>query len=155
MSIDSEPQVEGELVQDQTLITSKAMQQSLEQKGYGELSKKEFFLKPFESLYLLYCDKLKLSKGKKRIDFDSLMQTCIKQDAESLTKFLIYRDLRTRGYTVKDGFGFGSDFRVYERGDFGEKAQNIWYLVLMKENKKKLVSFKKRLNRLHRWEKNQ
>ncbi|KRT62024.1 MAG: tRNA intron endonuclease, tRNA-intron endonuclease, archaea type [Thaumarchaeota archaeon CSP1-1] len=148
MSIDSEPQVEGELVQDQTLITSKAMQQSLEQKGYGELSKKEFFLKPFESLYLLYCDKLKLSKGKKRIDFDSLMQTCIKQDEESLTKFLIYRDLRTRGYTVKDGFGFGSDFRVYERGDFGEKGAKYLVFGLNEGKQEKIGQLQKKIEQI-------
>ena len=141
MSVDSEPQVEGELAKDQTLIKNKTMQQSLEQKGYGELNKKKFFLKPFESLYLLYCDKLKLSKGKKKIDFDSMMQVCIKHDGDSLTKFLIYRDLKTRGYTVKDGFGFGSDFRVYERGQFGEKSAK--YLVFgLNEGKQEKIGLK-------------
>lgn len=127
MSTESEPQVDGLLVKDQTLISSRDMQNSLEQKGYGEVSKKKFFLKPFESLYLMYCNKLKLTKGKKSFNFDSLMRICIKHDEDAFTKFLIYRDLRTRGYTVKDGFGFGSDFRVYERGDFGEKGAK--YLV--------------------------
>jgi tRNA-intron endonuclease len=37
------------------------------------------------------------------------------------TRFLIYRDLRSRGYVAKEGFGFGVDFRVYERGDYGNK----------------------------------
>jgi len=60
MSIESEPQVAGELVKDHTLISNKEMQDSLENKGYGEIHKKNFFLKPFESLYLLYCDKLEL-----------------------------------------------------------------------------------------------
>ena len=50
------------------------------------------------------------------------MNICLKHDSDILTKFLIYRDLRNRGYVVKDGFGFGSDFRVYERGHFGEKG---------------------------------
>ena len=31
------------------------------------------------------------------------MEICIKQDENILTKFLIYRDLRTKGYVVKDG----------------------------------------------------
>ena len=34
---------------------------------------------------------------------------------------MIYRDLRSRGYVAKDGFGFGIDFRLYERGEFGVK----------------------------------
>ena len=54
METESEPQVEGELVKDQTLISKKEMQQALEQKGYGEITKKKFYLKPFESLYLRY-----------------------------------------------------------------------------------------------------
>ena len=95
MSADSEPEVEGELVKDQILISNKETQKILEQKGYGEISKKKFFLKPFESLYLLYCNKLKLNKGGKIIDFTSLMQTCIKHNEDALTKFLIFRDLRS------------------------------------------------------------
>ena len=35
--------------------------------------------------------------------------------------------MRNRGYIVKDGFGFGSDFRVYDRGHFGEKGAK--YLI--------------------------
>ena len=116
------PIVEGELISDQTIISNKDMIHELELKGYGELEKEKLFLKFFESLYLLYSNKLILKKGKKKIDFDGLMNICQKQDPEALTKFLIYRDLRNRGYVVKDGFGFGSDFRVYERGHFGQKC---------------------------------
>lgn len=148
MATESEPQVDGELVKDQTLITSKQMQQSLEQKGYGEQNKNKFFLKPFESLYLLYSDKLTLSKGKKKIDFNSLMQTCIKRDEESLTKFLIYRDLRTRGYIVKDGFGFGSDFRVYERGHFGEKGAKFLVFGLSEGKQEKIGQLQKKIQQI-------
>ena len=52
--------VEGTLVKDHVLVSNKDMQHSLELKGFGEEMKKKFFLKPFESLYLLYVDKLKL-----------------------------------------------------------------------------------------------
>ena len=43
------------------------------------------------------------------------------RDQTAWTKFLIYRDLRTRGYIPKEGFGFGTDFRVYEKGEYGSK----------------------------------
>lgn len=127
MDNDSEPNVEGMLIDDQTFISDSTMQHDLELKGYGDLTEKKFFLKPFEALYLLYSNKLKLHKGSKLVDFDTLMQICIKFDEDILTKFLIYRDLKTRGYTVKDGFGFGFDFRVYDRGHFGAKGAK--YLV--------------------------
>ncbi|MCS7106009.1 MAG: tRNA-intron lyase, partial [Candidatus Aenigmarchaeota archaeon] len=31
-------------------------------------------------------------------------------------QFIVYRDLRERGYLVKTGYKFGAHFRVYERG---------------------------------------
>jgi tRNA-intron endonuclease len=46
----------------------------------------------------------------------------LKNDLSIFTKFLIFRDLRTRGYIAKEGFGFGDDFRVYERGEYSRKA---------------------------------
>ena len=38
-----------------------------------------------------------------------------------MSVFLVYRDLRSRGYVAKEGFGFGNDFRVYERGEYEKK----------------------------------
>jgi tRNA-intron endonuclease, archaea type len=148
MSLEPDPQVEGDLVKDQTLIKNKIMLQNLELKGYGEFSKKKFFLKPFESLYLLYCDKLTLFQGKQKVDFDSLLQACIKNDEDALTKFLIYRDLRTRGYTVKDGFGFGSDFRVYERGHFGEKGAKYLVFGLSEGRQEKIGKLQKKIDQI-------
>ncbi len=148
MELESEPRVEGTLVKDQVLITTKEMQQSLELKGYGEISKSKFFLKPFESLYLLFNDKLKLKKGKRIIDFNSLMQICIKSNKDILTKFLIYRDLRTRGYTVKDGFGFGSDFRVYDRGHFGEKGAKYLIFGLNEGKQEKIGQLQKKVQEI-------
>lgn len=150
MEIESEPLVEGELVKDQTLISKKEMQQVLEQKGYGEIANKKFFLKAFESLYLLYYEKLKLKKTHKIIDFDSLMQTCKKYDEEILTKFLIYRDLRNRGYIVKDGFGFGSDFRVYERGHFGEKGAKYLIFGMNEGTQEKIGQLQKKIEQITR-----
>lgn len=45
----------------------------------------------------------------------------LKGDISIFTKFLVYRDLRSRGYVAKEGFGFGLDFRVYERGEYLKK----------------------------------
>ena len=123
--MDETPEVNGDLILDQVCISNKNMIHDLEQKGYGEIEKGKLFLKPFESLYLLYTHKLFLKKNKTKIDFDTFMSICQKTNSEILTKFLIFRDLKTRGYVVKDGFGFGSDFRVYERGHFGEKGANF------------------------------
>jgi len=146
--MDETPLVEGELISGQTRVSNKEMIHELELKGYGELENNKFTLKFFESLYLLYSEKLNLKKNKKKIDFDDFMIICQKQDPEALTKFLIYRDLRNRGYVVKDGFGFGSDFRVYERGHFGEKGAKFLIFGLNEGQQEKMGHLQKKIEQI-------
>jgi len=142
------PQVEGFLHDDNVVIKDETMIHDLDLKGYGEKSKTGFTLKPFESLYLLYTSKLILYKSNKKIDFDTLMEICEKFDSSILTKFLIYRDLRTRGYIAKDGFGFGSDFIVYERGHFGEKGAKFLIFGMNEGSQEKIGSLQKKIDEI-------
>ncbi|KEQ56445.1 tRNA-splicing endonuclease protein [Marine Group I thaumarchaeote SCGC AAA799-E16] len=142
------PLVRGTLVSDQACIVDENMIHELELKGYGEIENEKLLLKQFETLYLLYTNKLVLKKSKKQIDFDSFMNICQKTDPEILTKFLIYRDLRNRGYVVKDGFGFGSDFRVYERGHFGEKGAKFLIFGLNEGQQEKMGNLQKKIQEI-------
>ena len=76
------------------------------------------------------------------------MGLCQKIDPEILTKFLIYRDLRNRGYVVKDGFGFGPDFRVYERGQFGEKGAKFLVFGLNEGQQEKMGTLQKKVEEI-------
>ena len=142
------PIVNGELISDQTCISDKNMIHELDLKGFGEIEKEKLFLKSFESLYLLYTKRLILKKNKKKIDFDFFMSLCQKADSDILTKFLIYRDLRNRGYVVKDGFGFGSDFRVYERGHYGEKGAKFLIFGLNEGQQEKMGNLQKKVEEI-------
>ena len=133
---------------DQVCISDKKMIHELEQKGYGDIEEKGLFLKQFETLYLLYAKRLVLKKGKKTIDFDTFMNICQKTDSEILSKFLIYRDLRNRGYVVKDGFGFGIDFRVYERGHFGEKGAKFLIFGINEGQQEKMGNLQKKIQEI-------
>tara|TARA_B100001971_G_scaffold207158_1_gene226937 strand:+ start:85 stop:681 length:597 start_codon:yes stop_codon:yes gene_type:complete len=148
MSFEKDSEIQGVLIKNQIMVLNPDSQRDLEQKGYGEFEKNKFYLKSFESLYLLYTGALTLFKGKKKVDFDSLMQICKKNDEGILTKFLVYRDLRTRGYTVKDGFGFGSDFRVYSKGDFGEKGAKFLVFGLSEGKQEKIGKFQKKIEEI-------
>ena len=146
--VDETPLVHGEMISDQTCISNKKMIHELEQKGYGEIENEQLFLKQFETLYLLYSKKLILKTGRKQIDFNSFMNICHKTNSDVLTQFLIYRDLRNRGYVVKDGFGFGSDFRVYERGHFGEKGAKFLIFGLVEGQQEKMGSLQKKIQEI-------
>jgi tRNA-intron endonuclease len=104
------------------LIYSVKQQDQLRSKGYGEKIKDMYILENYEALFLLYSKRLVLTKQKSTLDFSTFLQTLLKNDLSIFTKFLIFRDLRTRGYIAKEGFGFGDDFRVYERGEYSRKA---------------------------------
>jgi len=95
-------------------------QDQLRNKGYGDKENNNYFLETYEALYLLHLNKLVITNGDV-VDFSDLMKHALKYDKEIVTKFLVYRDLRSRGYVVKEGFGFGTDFRVYERGGYEKK----------------------------------
>src|SRR3972149_9164275 len=94
----------------------------LEERGFGDKSDKRLYLKDYEALFLMYASKMNVLKGKSQIQLDDLVEFALNRDPDAWTKFLIYRDLRSRGYVAKEGFGFGVDFRVYGRGEFGDKA---------------------------------
>ena len=102
------------------VIDESRFQDELRTKGFGEKENAEFILKPYEALYLSHTKRLKL-KNKPTMGFNSLFEQLLKHKRNIMTEFLVYRDLRSRGYVAKEGFGFGNDFRVYERGDYEKK----------------------------------
>ena len=94
----------------------------LEESGYGARDGQDLLLRDYEALYLLYTKKLVLEdKSGGSVGFERLAELAQKKAGDSWTKFVIYRDLRSRGYIVREGFGFGTDLRVYERGDYPKK----------------------------------
>ena len=103
-----------------TIVNENKDKDQLRNKGFGEIFNQEYILSGLETLYLLSNNKIRLV-GKREYDFSSLLKIILKKDKKILTKYLIYRDLRSKGYVVKEGFGFGIDFRIYDRGDYGKR----------------------------------
>ncbi len=116
----------------------------LEEAGYGTKEDGSLALKDYEALYLIYSKKLELLDGSgKAIGFSKLAELAQKKAGDSWTKFVIYRDLRSRGYVVRDGFGFGTDLRVYERGDYPKKAAKYVVFALDEGIEKSVVELQK------------
>ena len=70
------PSVEGTLVSDQTWISDQKMIHELEQKGYGETEKKNYFLNRLR-LFIFYTQKIDSNEGKKKLILISLNE-CLK-----------------------------------------------------------------------------
>jgi tRNA-intron endonuclease len=115
------PIIEGRLAGNgKVVINENRFQDELRTRGFGEKENGEFVLKAYEALYLFYTKRLRFN-NKPDIGFDSLFELLLKHNRNIMSAFLVYRDLRSRGYVAKEGFGFGNDFRVYERGDYEKK----------------------------------
>jgi len=84
-------------------------------------------LEPIEALLL--CERHRIliwkdnDKDKDQYDFEFLLTYLTQFDERLWQKYIIYMDLRKRGYLVRTGYGDGIDFRVYKRGaDFEKDA---------------------------------
>lgn len=102
---------------------------SLSQRGYGTEENGVLTLSFYEALYLLDKELLEVTdEAGKETDFQGLLRCYEAVDENAWVKYLVYRDLRSRGYVVREGFGAGIDFRIYERGTYGKDTAQ--YLVL-------------------------
>jgi len=70
----------------------------------------------FEALYLLEKEKMEVSFKKKKLKFEQLLGIGRETDKTIRTKYIVFRDMRNRGFIVKTALKFGADFRVYDRG---------------------------------------
>ncbi|MBT8171756.1 tRNA-intron lyase [Candidatus Bathyarchaeota archaeon] len=91
-------------------------------KGYGIPKEGNLHLTFYEALFLLGkgAINVKDEKNKKNLVFQDLLTHFQSIDKDAWARYLIYRDLRSRGYVAREGFGMGIDFRLYERGDYGK-----------------------------------
>jgi tRNA-intron endonuclease, archaea type len=103
------------------IVDDEKHRDQLRNRGFGEKEDSNYVLKSYEALYLSYTKKITVKDHDKMLGFEDLVRILIKRDKNILTKFMVYRDLRSRGYIPKEGFGFGVDFRVYGRGEYGKK----------------------------------
>ncbi len=98
---------------------------SLYQDGYGSMMRdsRVLSLQPFEALYLVERQKVSIieEQTKERLVFRELLQRFSEDDPDIWTRYIVYRDLRARGFVVKGVEGPDIDFLVYERGSYGKK----------------------------------
>ena len=148
MSFDFETKITAKFIDEKTIVINPKMQNILNERGFGESQNDTLILNSFETLYLLYNNKLELKKVNKNIVFDELIQKYIQKNDDILTRFLLYRDLRTKGYVVKDGFGFGSDFRVYEKGTYGQKDAKFLIFAFNEGTQQKIGKLYKNIHEI-------
>lgn len=127
-------QIEGILEKGRVVISSPEGIDEFYKVSYiGEKNGEDvLILEPIEVLLLIERRRILLwednDKNKSLLDFESLLTYFTQFDDRLWQKYVIYMDLRKRGYIVRTGYGDGIEFRVYKRGADFEK-DSAKYLI--------------------------
>jgi len=124
-----EVKIKASLAQKGVLVSSSEDIEGLSSRGYGMSENGNLVLAFYEALFLQGKNILQVEDEKtgKEVSFQDLLKRFQMIEKDAWVKYLIYRDLRSRGYVAREGFGLGIDFRVYERGEYGKETAN--YLI--------------------------
>jgi tRNA-intron endonuclease, archaea type len=87
-----------------------------------------------EALYLVEKKKMDVYKNTKKLSFSELLERCKKIDKKIFVKYVVFKDLRDKGYLLKSALKFGADFRVYEPGARPGKVHAKWILFPVSED---------------------
>jgi tRNA-intron endonuclease len=126
---EAELKIKASLGEKGVLVSSPEDIEGLSSRGYGMSENGKLVLTFYEALFLSGKDILQVEDEKtgKAVNFQDLLKRFQMVEKDAWVKYLIYRDLRSRGYVAREGFGLGIDFRVYERGEYGKETAK--YLI--------------------------
>jgi tRNA-intron endonuclease len=106
-----------------------------EKSRFGEKKQEKIVYSIFEALYLLERGKIEIKSARSKLDFEKLMKKARKESKNARIKYLVFKDMRSRGYIVKTALKFGADFRVYEKGIKPGQDHARWILYPVSEKK--------------------
>lgn len=106
------------LIEDTVIVNSEDAQKVYEKGFYGEIQEEGTLkLSSEEALLLVERNRLEVfNDNNESLNFQTLTKIFMKTNPDLWLKYLVYRDLRSRGYIVRAGYGGNIDFRLYPRG---------------------------------------
>ncbi len=124
-----EEKIKTTLSENGVVVSSQEEIEGLSSRGYGVSENGLQRLSFYEALFLLSKEiiEVKEETTEKEVSFQELLRRFQMVDENAWVRYLIYRDLRSRGYVAREGFGLGIDFRVYDRGEYGKNTAK--YLI--------------------------
>jgi len=125
----AELKIKASLRENDVLVSSPEGVEGFSSRGYGVPENGKLTLTFYEALFLLGKEVIEVEDQKtgRKVGFQDLLKRFRSVDENAWVRYLIYRDLRGRGYVAREGFGLGIDFRVYERGEYGKETAK--YLI--------------------------
>lgn len=85
-----------------------------------------------EALYLQESGRLEVTSEDEPLTYPALMRTVAQAIEDFEVRYIVYRDLRQRGFVVKADYG-DFDFRVYPRGGTPSNSQTKYWVLAISE----------------------
>ncbi len=116
---------------------SQKAQEIQNSKNLGEKSQGKVIYSPFEAFYLVETQKAETinTKTNKILKEHELITILSKKHKDFLTKYLVFKALKNKGYLVKTGSKFGAEFRVYDNTNSMNKHAR-WLVYAIKQSEK-------------------
>ena len=124
-------QAKGKLLGSRVLVVEG--KDMLKERGFGEETEDGFVLSLYEAAYLIEKGKLLVEHNGELLAFDEFLRYGEGVDKNFFVKFVVFRDIRDRGYVIKTGFKFGTHFRVYPRGKKPGEAHTQYVVQVVTE----------------------
>ena len=122
------------LVENRLIINdSDAVSKIHRKRGFGDLIDEKLYLTVVEGLYLLERGMIKVFFNDKEISFEELIKLG-SEEQNILGKYIVFKDLKEKGYHVKTAFKYGCAFRIY-RGSVEEEHADYIIDVFMEGEK--------------------
>ena len=137
------------LLENKVIVEDSTLKGTLVEKGFGESRGRNLVLDLFEAMYLLQKDKLiLLDKKDHKLSEKKVLAIGLDHDKNFYSKFVVYSDIKEKGYCIKTGLKFGFDFRVYPKGKKMGQAHSEFGLHVAAENEKLSMTQISRMTRL-------
>ncbi len=120
--------LEGVLAGEEVIAKGEEAKEFYERGWYGEWKQNALHLHLIEAALLVERGRLRIKSGGKILELKDIFDLGVEMERNFVVKFLVYKDLRTRGLPVRIA-GKDVDFFVYERGAKPEKHSGVKWLV--------------------------
>ena len=103
-----------------------------EKSKFGKIEADCLHLSLIEACYLLEKGRLNIYEDDIECSVGYLIDLLKEQN--NYAKYIVYRDLKDRGYVIKTGFKYGSEFRLYDRGRSPGQGHSDFLVKIIHEN---------------------
>lgn len=127
--------IKATLISDKITSNSKEAFDLFASQRFGEKKGEKITYMLSEALYLLEEKKMEIfDSGNKLLTEEEIVRKFKKVDKKFKTKYIVFKDLRKKGYIVKTALKYGAEFRIYDKGVKVESGHSRWICFPVLEN---------------------